>query len=203
MDGRHLPVTAEKRLITVEDINKIKNINEPQISPDGKWIAYVLQTVNLMKRGYDNHIYIVSTAGGEPIQITRSGKDASPVWSPDSTRMAFVSTRNEKPQIFILPVNRPGEPRALTSHENGAFAPAWSPDGQTMAYLVRMNAAELEQEDKNEKPEPPKDELEGKHRKERKGEDEKNRFDPRIVERIPYRQGTSFMDDRHSQIYLM
>jgi dipeptidyl aminopeptidase/acylaminoacyl peptidase len=196
-------MTAEKRLITVEDINKIKNINEPRISPDGKWIAYVLQTANLMKRGYDNNIYIVSTAGGEPIQITRSGKDSSPTWSPDSTRLAFVSSRNEKPQIFILPVNRPGEPRALTSHDNGAFAPAWSPDGKTMAYLVRLNAAELEQEDKNEKPEPPKDELEGKHRKERKGEDEKNRFDPRVIERIPYRQGTSFMDDRHSQIYLM
>ena len=101
MDGRYLSVTQEKRLMTVEDINKIKNVNEPRISPDGKWIAYVLQTANLMKRGYDNNIYIVSTAGGEPIQITRSGKDSSPTWSPDSTRLAFVSSRNEKPQIFI------------------------------------------------------------------------------------------------------
>ena len=198
-----MPVSDEKRLITIEDVTKIKQVEEPRISADGQWIAYVLQTPNAMKKGYDTNIYVVSTSGGEPIQVTRSGKDYSPVWSPDNSQLAFVSTRDEKPQIYILPMNSPGEPRALTSHANGAFAPAWSPDGKTMAYLSRMNKAEREDEDNGKKPEPPKDELEGKHRKERQSEDEKKRFDPRQIERIPYRQGTAFMDDRESHIYLM
>jgi dipeptidyl aminopeptidase/acylaminoacyl peptidase len=201
--GRFVPVSEEKRLITIEDVTKIKQVEEPRISPDGQWIAYVLQTPNTLKKGYDTNIYVVATSGGEPLQVTRSGKDYSPVWSPDSSQLAFVSTRDEKPQIYILPMNSPGEPRALTTHANGAFAPAWSPDGKTMAYLSRMNSTELEDEDNGKKPEAPKDELEGKHRKERKSEDEKKRFDPREIERIPYRQGTSFMDDRESHIYLM
>jgi dipeptidyl aminopeptidase/acylaminoacyl peptidase len=196
-------VTQEKRLMTIEDINKIKYVEDPKISPDGQWIAYVVRNVNPQKKGYDTNIYLVATTSGEPLQLTRSGKDSAPCWSPDGTQLAFVSSRNEKPQIHILPMDKPGEPRTLTSHDNGAFAPAWSPDGKQIAYLVNMNAAEIAQEDSSEKPTAPKDEIEGKHRKERKAEDEKNRFDPRVIERIPYRQGTSFMDDRHPQIYVI
>ncbi|MDQ7036460.1 MAG: S9 family peptidase [Anaerolineae bacterium] len=197
-------MSDERRLITIEDINNIKYVEDPQISPDGQWIAYVLRSPNATKKSYDTNIYIVSASGGDPIQVTRSGKDSSPCWSPDSSQLAFVSSRaDKKPQIYILPMTRPGEPRALTSHDNGAFAPAWSPNGKQIAYLSRMNAAERAEEDSDEESEAPTDELDGKHRKERKAEDEKNRFDPRTIERIPYRTGTSFMDDRHSQIYLI
>lgn len=192
-----------KRLIVIDDVAKIKQIDDPQISPDGKWIAYVVQATNGFRRGYERNIYMVSTAGGDPIQLTRSGKDSSPRWSPDGKRLAFVSARSEKPQIYVLPVGMPGEARALTSHENGAFAPAWSPDGAHIAYLVNNNTDERAREDRKEAESAPADELEGKHRKERKAEDEKNRWDPRQVERIPYRQGTSFMDDRHAQIYVI
>jgi dipeptidyl aminopeptidase/acylaminoacyl peptidase len=193
----------EKRLITVEDLNKIKYILDPQISPDGKWIAYVLQTPNPSKRSYDRNLFMISTTGGSPIQLTRSNKDGNPRWSPDGTRLAFISSRADKPQIYILPMTVAGEARALTSHENGAFAPEWSPDGERIAYLSTSNQEERDKEDKGEKPTPPKDELDGKHRKERQQEDEKMRWDPRPMERIPYRQGQSFMDDRHSQIYII
>lgn len=196
-------MSDERRLITIEDVTRIRHVEDPRISPDGAWIAYVQMNANPMKKGYDRNIYLVSTSGGDPIQVTYGGKDTSPRWSPDSSRLAFVSARAEKPQIYLLPIKHPGEARALTSHENGAVAPAWSPDGERIAYLVSMNADERAAEDRDEAPEPPKDELEGKHRKERKQEDEKNRWDPRPMERIPYRQGTAYLDDRRTQIYVI
>lgn len=194
---------TEKRLMTIEDVMNIRYIEDPQISPDGQWIAYVIRTSDEMERSYKRDIYMVSTDGGEPIRLTRSGKNTSPRWSPDSANLAFVSSRDEKGQIYILPIKQPGEALQLTSNENGASAPAWSPDGENIAYLSRMNADEREKEDSDDNIEPPQDKLEGTHRKERKAEDEKNRFDPRAIERIPFREGTTFNDDRFAQIYVI
>ncbi len=196
--------SQEPRAITIDDLNRIQYVNDPQISPDGNWIAYVLQSANPMEKSYTRNIYLVSTDGGDPVQVTRSGKDSSPRWSPDGTQLAFVSARSDKPQIYLLPVTAPGgEPRPLTSMENGAMAPAWSPDGSQIAFLSNMNLSERDDEDSDNSDDPPKDQLDAKHRKERKQEDEKNRFDPRPMERIPYRQGTSFMDDRYPQVYVI
>ena len=196
-------MSDEKRLITIEDLLKIKYVEDPKISPDGQWIAYVVMRSNKMEKRYDRDIYIVASDGSQTIRLTRSGNNTSPRWSPDGSQLAFVSTRSEKPQIYIIPIKHSGEARALTSHDNGAFAPAWSPDGTKIAYLSSSNVSERERENSEEKEDAPKDGLEGKHRSERKKEDEKNRWDPRSMERIPYRQGTSFMDDRNSQIYVI
>lgn len=193
----------KKRPITPDDVEQIQHVDEVTISPDGQWIAYVLTTPNMMEHGYSRNIYLMSTGGGEPLQITRGGKDTSPKWSPDGRQIAFMSTRNGAPQIYILPVQgMGGEARQLTRHERGAMAPAWSPDGKQIAYLSRLNEDEMKREDSDEAEEPPKDALEGKHRKERREEDEKQRFDPRWTTRIPYRTGTNFLDDRFSQIYV-
>ena len=193
----------EKRRISAEDVVKIKYVEDPQISPDGKLIAYVVMSANPMDKGYDRDIYMVAADGSETVRLTRGGKNSSPRWSPDGSQLAFVSSRNERPQIFILPVGHAGEARTLTGHENGAFAPSWSPDGTHIAYLSSSNVDERKKEDSDEKDEPPKDKLDGKHRGERKKEEEQSRWDPRPMHRIPYRQGTSFMDDRNSQIYVV
>jgi len=194
---------SEKRNVTIEDVSRIQYVEDPQLSPDGQWIAYVQMKANMMKRGYDRNIFLVATSGGDPFQVTFSGKDTTPRWSPDGKQLAFVSARADKPQIHLLPLQRPGESRSLTSHETGAVAPEWSPDSTQIAYLVSNNANERATENGDEAQEPPSDELEARHRSERKAEDEKNRFDPRPVDRIPYRQGTAFMDDRHMQVYII
>lgn len=193
----------EKRLITIEDVLKIKYVEDPQISPDGRWIAYVLMTANQMEKRYDRDIYLVASDGSRTVRLTRAGKNTTPRWSPDGSQLAFVSTRADTPQIYLLPISHSGEARALTSHDRGAFAPAWSPDGKYIAYLSNSNETERKQEDSDDKADAPVDSLEGKYRSERKKEDEKNRWDPHLMERIPYRQGTSYMDDRHGQIYII
>ncbi|MCB9458816.1 MAG: S9 family peptidase [Anaerolineaceae bacterium] len=195
---------TEKRPITVEDLTKIIYVSDPQISPDGQWIAFVHTTPNANEKRYTTQIWLAATDGSGTRQLTRGGKDSSPRWSPDGKTLAFVSTRNGVPQIFLLSMTAlGGEARPLTSHANGAVAPAWSPDGSQIAYLSGSNAAERTKEDSDEKVDPPIDELEAKYRKDREAEDKKAYFDPMPMARIPYRQGTSYMDDRRQQVYVI
>ncbi len=197
-------MATKKRPITVDDLYRLSHIESPQVSPDGQWIAFVRVTVDKLDNGYKRNIWLVKTSGSDPMQITRSGKDSSPEWSPDGQTLAFVSSRSDKPQIYLLPMTAPGgEARALTSHENGAHSPAWSPDGKNIAFLASMNANERAKEDSGEKDPEPADKFEAEQREKRKEYDEKMRWDPRPMWRIPYRAGTSFLDDRYAQVYVL
>jgi dipeptidyl aminopeptidase/acylaminoacyl peptidase len=197
-------MAKEKRPLQIEDTYKINALEDPQISPDGKWVAYVRVTMDKLENNYKRNIWLNTTDGGTPYQLTRSGKDTQPRWSPDGKTLAFTSARNDKPQVYLLPVDAPGgEPRSLTSMPNGANSPEWSPNGEQIAFLAPMNSADRAKEDAGEEIEPPQDKLDGKHRKERKAEDDKKRQDPYLMWRVPYRVGTSFVTDRFAQIYVI
>ena len=101
-------MAEEKRPIAVDDLYKITLIEDPRVSPDGQWIVYVQVTVDKMENGYKRNIWLVDTHGGQPIQLTRGGKDSAPRWSPDGQTLAFVSARDKKPQIYLLRVASPG-----------------------------------------------------------------------------------------------
>ena len=197
-------MAREKRRIEIEDLYQIATVEDPRISPDGRWVAYVQVSVDRIDNGYKRHIWLASTEGGPPIQITRGGKDSQPRWSPNGLTLAFVSGRGDKPQIYLLPVTAPGgEPRALTSMPNGASNPAWSPDGATIAFLAAMNAEERKTEDIGKERPAVKTKFESKQRNELDDHEESLRWDPRPVWRIPYREGTSFIDDRFAQVYVI
>ena len=194
-----------KRPISAEDLNNIHYVQDPQFSPDGQYIAFVKVTPDAMEKSYKRNIWLHSIADGNTIQLTRGNKDGQPRWSPDGTELAFVSKRGDKPQIYLLPTAQMGgEARTITSIGNGASNPDWSPDGKQIAFLSAVNEAERSNEDSDEEDTPPAiDKLEETHRKERKAEDDKNLWDPRPMWRIPYRRGTSYVDERYSQIYVI
>ena len=190
------------RLIAVEDLLRLHTLDDPRFSPDGRWIAYVQATPNLLERGTTSSIFLVSPQGGPPIQLTRGGRDSQPRWSPDGQWLAFTSARGDTPQIYLMPIGQPGEARPITNHPHGAHSPAWSPDGQRIAYLASSNAADWEAE-AGDPPPPPADKLEAQYRKDRLAEDKKAYFDPQVVDKIPFRLGTSLLDDRTAQLYVI
>jgi dipeptidyl aminopeptidase/acylaminoacyl peptidase len=128
--------------------------------------------------------------------------DLAPRWNPDGTQLAFVSNRDEKPQIYLIDLAG-GEARCLTSHSQGASDPAWSPDGRQIAFLASTTSDERAAEDASEQPPAPADELEQRHRHERAAREEELRVDPRVIARMPYRTGTTYDDQRRAHIYLI
>lgn len=193
----------EKRLLSVEDLNRIQMIESPAISPDGTCVAYVVVTPDPMGKGYKRNLWLVSTNGTHtPHQITFSGKDNSPRWSPDGKMLAFVSGRGKKSQIYLLPTAVPGEARQLTNLPNGASTPRWSPDGKMLAFLAPMNADERATEDKGEEISPPADELESQYREDRQKQDNDTFFDPLHVWKIPFRAAKTYRDGRYQQLYI-
>lgn len=130
-------LAQQKRAMTFEDILAIKNVSDAQVSPDGKWIAYVVTSADMKENTNDSDVWLVSTAGGEPLRLTTNKKnDNQPRWSPDSKRIAFVSAREEKQQIFLIsPFG--GEAERLTESKSGVQSFQWSPDGKRIAYVAQ------------------------------------------------------------------
>ena len=119
--------------ITFDDFARIQRVSDPQLSPDGKWIAYAVTTANLETNQLESNLWLVEVKGGTPKQLTQTGQDKSPRWSPDGSRLAFLSTRSGKSQIFLLPMQG-GEPRQLTNMPNAVDILKWSPNGTTIAF---------------------------------------------------------------------
>ncbi|HEX8765827.1 MAG TPA: hypothetical protein VF740_11735, partial [Candidatus Acidoferrum sp.] len=121
-----------KHAITFDDMIKMHRVAEPQISPDGKWVVYTVATPDLDANRNASNIWIVSTGGGAPQQLTQSGHDSSPVWSPDGKTIAFLSSRSGDSQVYLLSLEG-GEAQKLTKLSTGADIVKWSPDGKTIA----------------------------------------------------------------------
>src|SRR5258706_11887874 len=126
---------SAKHSVTFDDMIKLHRIAEPQVSRDGKWVAYTVSTPDMdANRGISN-IWVISTAGGAAMQLTQSGHDSSPVWSPDGKTLAFLSSRAGESQVYLLSMQG-GEAHALAKLSTGADMVKWSPDGKTIALRL-------------------------------------------------------------------
>ena len=120
---------------TVDEMLKLKRVSDPQLSPDGTKVAFVVTDVSLEQNTRNNDIWVVPVAGGAPVRI--AGTDRSedrPRWSPDGKQLAFVSNREGGPQIWVIPAAG-GEPKRLTTIATGASGVTWSPDGKWIAFV--------------------------------------------------------------------
>ncbi len=119
--------------LTFDDFIKIQRVSDPQPSPDGKRIAFVITVMDREANRGNSDVWIVSADGGTPRRLTAApGADNNPRWSPDGKKIAFISTRGGSPQIWMISPDG-GEAWAGPAVAMGASGIVWSPDGKKLA----------------------------------------------------------------------
>jgi dipeptidyl aminopeptidase/acylaminoacyl peptidase len=135
---------ADKPGLTPDDFYQLRTVADPQLSPDGKLVAFVVGGIERAQNRRTSSISLAPTDGSVPAwQFTTAQTSRSPQWSPDGRTLAFLSARADadapasapppKTQVYLLRVDAGGEARKLTSLNDGVDAFAWSPDGTRIA----------------------------------------------------------------------
>jgi dipeptidyl aminopeptidase/acylaminoacyl peptidase len=176
---------ATKRPITFDDLRSMHRVASPTISPDGKWIAYSVATPDMDANRNASNIWIVPAAGGAAIQLTQSGHDSAPTWSPDSKTLAFISSRDGNSQLYVLSMEG-GESHAITNLAGGADLVKWSPDGTTIAFTSAVYV----------------DCKDDACNKARDADKEKNKVKARSYEQLLYRHWTHWSEGKRSHLFV-
>ncbi|MFC2168588.1 S9 family peptidase [Acidobacteriota bacterium] len=169
---------STQRYLTIEDYFKLKRVSNPQISPEGGWLAYTISETDLEKDKSETRIWMKPTAGGDSIPMTGKGLSAgSPRWSPDGKYLSFSAARNEgKSQVWVLD-RRGGEARQLTEVKQGISGFVWSPDGKKI--LLSIKDLDPDEEDKDKSP------------------DKKPKPKPWVIDRLQFkRDGRGYIADK-------
>ena len=176
-----------KRPITFDDLISMRRVADAQISPDGRQVAYVVNVVDKNLNRGRRSIWLAPTAGGAAREwIVSERNNDTPRWSRDGQRIAFLSTRDGAPQIYVARADG-GEPRKITDAPAGVSEFLWSPDGKWFAFVTEVYpdcgsfscvARRLEAE-------------------------EKSKVQAVVADRLLYRHWDSFKRGRRSHLFLV
>src|SRR5260370_9328192 len=126
---------AQKHAITIDSYLALKNVGDPQLSPDGKWVAYTIGTVSLPENRSISGIWVAELATGQTRGLTQGpGSDRSPAWAPDGKSLAFISSRQGGPQIWVLSLAG-GEAQKVSSLPDGVNEFVCTPDANGFVLL--------------------------------------------------------------------
>src|SRR3954466_11067941 len=178
---------AQKRPLATDDTYNIKDVRDPQRSPDGKWVAYVVSRAIKDTDKNDTDIWMASWDGTEELQITSSSDgESQPRWSPDNKYLSFVSSRQgaKDGQLWLL--NRAGgEAIKVSDVKGGVSEYAWSPDAKRIVFVVS-----------EPDPRDPKDD-------DKASADKKKTPPPIVIDRYAFKQDVSgYQRQERSHLYL-
>ncbi|HTR80633.1 MAG TPA: S9 family peptidase [Bacteroidota bacterium] len=183
----HCSLSQARHAITFDDLFSWGRVADPQISPDGKWIAYTVTYYSKVTNGSNSDIWLIPTSGGEARQITNSPKaDDSPRWLPDGKTIAFISSRDGDPQVYTVPVTG-GEPKKISSIAAGVSGLVVSHDGKYFAVASDVF------------PDCATDSC----NKARLDEMESSKVKAKIFTRLPYRVWNHYLDGKRSHVFIL
>ncbi len=178
--------SSGKHPLTFDDLIKLHRVTGASVSRDGKWVAYSVSTPDMeANRGISN-IWMVSTSGGDPIQVSQGGHDSSPSWSPDGKTLAFLSARDGNSEVYLLSMAG-GEAKKLTRLSTGADLFHWSPDGKTIAFTSSVYV-DCKDDACNAK---------------RDEEKEKSKVKARIYDHLLYRHWDHWSEGKRSHLFVV
>jgi dipeptidyl aminopeptidase/acylaminoacyl peptidase len=180
--------SQQKRNLAIDDFFALRDVSDPQISPDGTSVAYVVKTNNLKEDKTFTDIYMSPFSGGEEIQLTSDEFDTThpksspkPRWSPDGKYLAYLAKRDKKTNVFVLQ-REGGVETPLTNVKQNISDFDWSPDGKKMVLLMTDPDPDEQDEDKKDKKKTPK---------------------PIVVTRIQFKtEGTGYLNELRDHIYV-
>jgi dipeptidyl aminopeptidase/acylaminoacyl peptidase len=168
---------------TINDLLKVRRLADPQISPDGKWIAYQVGDVNKDANRAISQIYLISIDGGEPKQLTTGDKSSTaPRWSPNGARLAFVTGS----QIWTMDTAG-SDKKQVTTISTGAADPVWSPDGKWIAFVSDVYP----------------DCADDACNKERDDKVEASKVKAKIVDRLLFRHWATWKDGKRTHVFVV
>ena len=184
---------AEKRPFTFEDMMKLKRVGEPAPSPDGKWVVFSVQDVDLEANTKKSHLWIVPATGGEARRLNLTeNEEERPRFSPDGNRLIWTSKATDPTQIWMCNFTPEsggldGEPHQVTDISTGADGGVWSPDGKNIVFLSSVYP-ECQDEACN---------------KQRDEELAKGKVKAKIFTRLLYRHWNAFTDFKRSHLFVI
>ena len=184
----------QKRPVEVNDLFAFKRLADPQISPDGSQVVFVVTTVNFDGNSTSSNLWVVDVSNpASPRQLTNTPKkDLHPRWSPDGKRILFQSTRSGGMQLWCIDLGG-GEARQLTTVSTEASTGIWSRDGNQIAFVSAVFP------EFSAKPFSESDRL----NKEKLEAAEKNPVKARVFDKLFFRHWDSYVEDKRQHLFVM
>jgi dipeptidyl aminopeptidase/acylaminoacyl peptidase len=176
-----------KHPFTFDDFISLGRVTDPQVSPDGKMIAFVITYQNKVENKSNSNIYLIPVAGGQMQQLTNAkGGNNTPRWMPDGQSVAFISTRDGEAQIWMVPVAG-GEARKISTLSTGVSDLQVSPDGQWFSFSSEVYP----------------DCLTDDCNKKRNEEVEASKVKAKVFDHLPYRVWNAWKDGKRNHVLVL